>query len=86
VSLPLILLFRVSQQPQLVIPLSLERIRYEAVARIHFHVPSLGQTGFVTSPLDLCLLQGDRLLRTVSGFRPGLPMLLPGPLVDAGKQ
>ena len=52
---PLTLLFSFCQQPQLVVPFRLERISYESVSRVDFHIPSLGQTGFVTGSLDLCL-------------------------------
>jgi hypothetical protein len=53
-TLSLILLFGFCQQPQPGIPFRLECIRYQTVAWVHLHVPSLGQTRFLTGSLDLC--------------------------------
>jgi hypothetical protein len=68
--LSLILLFSFCQQPQPGIPFRLECIRYETVARVHFHVPSFGHARFVTGSLDLCLSQA------ISFFEPSPDFVL----------
>ena len=82
----LILLFGFCQQPQLGIPFRLECIRYETVARVHFHVPSLGQTRFVTRSFDVCLSQAVSFFEPSPDFVLHRQRYLQRQRADAGKQ
>jgi hypothetical protein len=71
-ALLLILLLSGIQSSKFVVPVRLERIRYQPVRRVHVKVAPLSQLGLVPGSLDLLLAQTVHLIQS------GLHLLLDG--------
>src|SRR5450432_2042458 len=71
-ALLLILLLSGLQCPKFLVPVGLERIRYQPVRRVHVKVAPLCQVGFIPGALDLLLAQTIHLIQS------GLHLLLDG--------